>query len=236
MRNTPVAREFRLAALILAASALVGCAGEPPKITRIVAVPVFTHDIREDSYTEGLSVFLVASDEDGAEDLSTLYVIHDGAELFWSVDSKSWASSTSNGETWIGTNGFVMPDGGRFPNGTYRVVLQDAGGDTAEEKFTLSGRSTSPSPASYPSATQKNGEIHVKSVFAKPEIWLYAKDGRFLTRLSAGEGAPPLTLKAVAAAYPSLGEEFTYWVYATDTKNECGLLAGPYASGSLAGK
>jgi hypothetical protein len=230
------ARCSLFAALILAAAALLGCAGEAPKIARIVAVRVFTHDIRENSYTQGLSVFLVASDEDGMEDLSTLYVINDAAELFWSVDSKSWSSSAPNGETWIGTNGFVMPDGGRFPNGTYRVVLQDAGGDTAEEKFTLSGRNASPSPASYPSATQKNGEIRVKSVFAKPEIWLYAKDDRFLTRLAAGEGAPPLTLKAVAAAYPSLGEEFTYWVYATDTKNECGLLAGPYASGSLAGK
>jgi hypothetical protein len=224
-----------IAAIALLA-ALMGCSGEPPKIARVVATPVFTHDLRKDLYMEGLSVFLIASDEDGMEDLSTLYVIQDAAELFWSVDSKNWISSTANGETWIGTNGFVMPGGVRFPNGTYRVVLQDAGGDTAEEKFTLSGRNAAPPARSYPSATLKGGEIKVKSAFAKPEVWLYAKNGRFLIRLAAGDGAQPLTLKGIQTAYPNLGEELTFWVYAADAKDECGLLTGPYAPGSLAGK
>jgi hypothetical protein len=241
---------------------VAGCSGKPPEISRVFAQRMLIHDVVNSTYSEKLSVFVVGSDPDGMDDLADLYVINDVAELFWSVDNKSWMNSTAQGETWIGTNGIAMPGGKPFPEGTYRVVLEDRGGDTAEESFTLAAESVEPAKAAYPTVTVKDGEIKVSRGFLNPELWVYAKDGSFILRLAMSgspnsspstSGAPnaavlrpgaviaenapqPITLQAIAAANPALGQGFSYWAYGLDTRSGCGMLVGPYASGKVQGQ
>jgi hypothetical protein len=248
-------RSIVLAAL-LSSALLAGCSGKPPQISRVFRQLLLVHDLQANSYTERLSVFVVGSDPDGSDDLSTLYVINDDAEAFWTVDSKSWSSSTAEGETWIGTNGLAMPGGAPLPAGTYRVILQDAGGETAEDSFTLPDEGVDPSKVSYPVASVKAGIIRITGPVTGPEIWIYTKEDRFLMRLPmgqsiqpavpAGQGAAPagagarptgsggntLALKDIAAAYPTLTQGFIFWAYGQDPQR-FGLLSGPYSSGSL---
>jgi hypothetical protein len=180
--------------LLLAAAALfMGCESEPPEITRTMGRLIMVHDLASSSFSEKLSVFVVGSDPDGNDDLSSLYVINDDAQLFWSVDSKSWTTATADGESWIGTNGLSMPETALFPAGEYRVVLQDAGGNTAESIFTLQGTEVNPSKIAYPSFSVKSGVIRFSGKYSDQELWVYSKDDKFIMRLSAGgasSGAP----------------------------------------------
>ena len=119
---------LRTAAAVVAMLALLaGCSNKPPVISRVYAHVVYTHDSATGSTSEGLSVFLVASDPDGIENLRSFYVINDDAELFWKVDSTTWVSSTAEEESWIGSNNLFMPDSLPVPPGNYRVLLQNAG-------------------------------------------------------------------------------------------------------------
>lgn len=223
---------------ILAAALALGaaCSGKPPEILRTNTTRLLVKDLRTGQVSEKLSVFMVGADGDGPEDLDMMYVINDDAELFWSVDSKTWASSSAEGENWIGTNGISMPSGTALPMGTYRVILQDAGGDTAETSFTLEGGSMDASRVSFPSVTLREEAVRVTGSYRNPEIWVYTADERFLARLAAESGAAPITLAGLDKAYPEMGKTFMFWAYVRDDAKGIGLLCGPYPSAGLQGK
>jgi hypothetical protein len=213
---------------LLLCALLTACSGKPPVISRVMARPILVHDISRDTFSERLSVFLVASDPDGQEDLSDFAVINDDAQLFWSVDNKTWLTAAAEGESWIGTNGLTMPDGAPFPEGTYRVLLSDVGGDTAEESFTLSAGRPAAANAAYPGVSIKEGTIRVSTALSNPEVWVYSRDARLVTRYPAN--GPPLDVEAIASANPVLGKSFSFWVFASDPKGAWGVASGPYAS------
>jgi hypothetical protein len=250
----------RKPALICGAAALAillssGCSGKAPEISRIYSGPILVHDLGNNRYLTKLVVYAVASDPDGMDDLDALYVIDDDAELYWSIESKSWTSATAEGETWIGTDGVSMPGGVGFPAGTYRVLLEDQGGYTAEDSFTLSEDTSDPAKATYPTVTVTDDAVKVSGGPPNAEIWVYSKDGKLAMRLSAsgtpisgppgpasGNAAPPggaagqtpgqpLTLAAIAAGNAALGAGFTFWVYAYNERGGYGLLVGPFTSG-----
>ncbi len=214
-------------ACVAVAALLGGCSGSPPEIQRVFAEPILIPDTHAGTDMEKLSVFLVASDPDGMEDLTNLYVIQDKAELYWTLDSKSWVTATAEGESWIGSNNLSLPGGAPLPGGDYRVILEDAGGNTVEQTFTLPEEVGSPSKASYPTASVKDDVIRVSSSFPGQEVWVFGRDGRFLLRFSADPSALPLTIKGIATNYPNLAQGFTYWAYAYDAKDGLGLMSGP---------
>jgi hypothetical protein len=244
MLSRPIAAVMLAAALLACAA----CSGKPPQISRVFARPILVHDIDAGTYSTRMSVFVMGSDADGADDIATLFVVNDDAELFWSVDSKSWISQTADGETWIGTNGVVMAGGGPFPAGTYRVILEDQGGETAEDTFALGEQTADPSKGSYPQVAVKDGTVRVTGTLPNPELWVYSKDGRLTVRLSAAgqvAGAAagvqtatgtPITLDAIAASNAALGPGFTFWAYANNERGGFGLLVGPYSSAGLQGR
>jgi len=219
-----------LASIALAAAVLLGCAGKPPVISRVLARALYIEDLSTGSFSEALSVFLVVSDPDGIEDLSAFYVINDDAELFWKVESSAWIRSMAEGETWIGSSSLSMPGSDSLPTGNYRVNLQDMAGGTAEETVTLPERSVSAAQAAYPAASIKDGAITVTGPYENTEIWVYGKDGRYVASYPAGKKAALLDVKYISAASPALAQGFTFRVYAYVEKGGFGVLAGPYAS------
>jgi hypothetical protein len=233
-----VKERVRSAAALLAAAValalLAGCSNKPPSISRVYARVIYQHDTATGAYSEGLSVFLVATDPDGLENLRSFYVINDDAELFWEVGSTSWISSTAEGETWIGSNNLVMPGSQAVPAGSYRVLLQNAGGDTTEQTFTLAARGVSASDAAYPSATVKGGLITVGGLYASVDIWTYGKDGKYVASFPAERKGPALSVQRMAAASPALALGFSFRVFASNAKGGYGALAGPYSAGAMA--
>jgi hypothetical protein len=229
--STPAGAACMLAAAIL----LGGCAGKPPAIARVNATITCTLEVPSGRAAESLGVFLVASDPDGLEDLAAFYVIHDEAELYWKVEKSQWTSATAEGEAWIGTNTLALPPGLPAPGGDYRVVLQDAAGETVEQTFTLPGPGERPTAATvaWPRVEVKDGTITVSGPWKNPEVRVYGSDGRFRAAFAAGGKAGGVEVKRVAAALPDLGEEFTFRVWAVDEPSSVGVLVGPYSSRAL---
>jgi len=202
-------RTARIGTLLCVAALALGCSSSPPEISRVFHQIILVHDLQAGTYSSRLSVFVVGNDPDGNDTLSDLYVINDDAELYWTVSKKDWSTANAEGESWLGTNDLRMPQGAAFPTGTYRVVLEGEGGDTAEQSFDISDAGPDPSKVTYPSVNIRDGEIHVSSSGPTPELWVFTNDGRFIARFSSdgtngatsasGSGATPV---GPAAAVP----------------------------------
>ncbi len=235
MRKILLAAAAVLRGIFVVAVLLVvaGCAGKPPSISRVFARAIYVHDTADGTNSETLGVFLVATDPDGVENLSAFYVINDDAELFWKVESGAWASSTAEGENWIGSTSLTMPGGVRLPSGRYRVVLQDVSGDTVEDAVTIPARSVGAAEAAYPASSVAGGIIKVSGPYAAFEVWTYSTDGKFVAAFPAGGKSSPLEIKNVLSSSPALTVGFSYRVFAWDEKAGYGVLSGPFASGSL---
>jgi hypothetical protein len=235
MRGHP-GRAIRAVLLLTVAACLalaVGCSGEPPVISRVFSRITCVRDPQSGRISETLSVFLVASDPDGIEDLSAFYVIGDDAELFWKVGSGSWVKSMAEGETWIGSNSLALPASLPLPGGEYRVMLQDAAGETVEQTFSVPSDRPSPAEQAYPRAELKGGAIVVTGSRKDTEVRVYGSDGGYRMSFPAGKPTEPLELSRIAAAVPGLGEDFTFRVAAFDEKSGCGVESGPYPSRTL---
>jgi hypothetical protein len=220
-------------ALLALLTLLAGCAGKPPAVSRVAAQLTLTRDPETRRITETLGVFLAATDPDGQEDLEAFYVIHDGAELFWKVESGQWVTGSAEGEQWVGTNALTVPDGLPFPGGEYRVVLQDAAGETAEQAFTLPEDRLAAEEMTYPRAEVKSGTIVVSGPYESPEVRVLGPDGRHRMSFAAARGAGPIEISRIAAAIPGLGEEFRFTAWARDAKTGIAVQSGPYGSRGL---
>ena len=216
---------------VLAAALLAGCSSKPPEISRVYSRIVYQRG--DGAATATLSVFMVASDPDGIENLSAFYVINDDAELFWKVDSASWIKATAEGETWIGTNTLAMPDGSPVPGGSYRAVLESDAGDTAEMSFDVPSPTNPPARAVYPTVTVAGGAVRVSGPFSSYEVWTYGLDGSFVASFPIADPSKPLDLPHMISTSPALAQGFTLRAYAYDEKGGYGVLSDPVKSGAL---
>jgi hypothetical protein len=213
------------AAVLAAACVLAGCTGEPPVISRVFAQPVFVRDVERNVTWARLGVFLVATDPDGQDDLSAFYVINDAAELYWKVESGAWVAATAEGESWIGSNTLAMPGADPPPAGDYRVVLQDQGGETVEDTFTIAPVEQ-PEETSWPSASLEDDTITVTNRQQATQAWFYSRDGKLVLTLPVP--ADTGRLSGVRASVPGFASGSTFWIYGYDRAKLRGLLIGPY--------
>ena len=218
---TALAAAFAAAGL----AGLAGCTGEPPVISRVFAQPVFVRDVERGATWARLGVFLVASDPDGQDDLSAFYVINDEAELFWKVESSAWVAVTAEGESWVGSNTLAMPGAEAPPAGDYRVVLQDQGGETVEDTFTIPPLGM-PEESAWPSATLEDDTITVANPQETVQAWFYSRDGKLTLTLPVP--AETGRLSGVRASVPGFASGSTFWIYGYDRSKARGMLIGPY--------
>jgi len=204
---------------------LAGCTGEPPVISRVFAQPVFVRDIERNVTWARLGVFLVASDPDGQDDLSAFYVINDAAELYWKVEANAWVAVSAEGESWVGTNTLAMPGADPPPAGDYRVVLQDQGGDTVEDTFTIPPLEP-PEETAWPSASLEDDTITVTNAREVAQVWCYSPEGKLTLTLPVP--AETGRLAGVSASAPGFVSGSTFWIYGYDRAQLRGLLIGPY--------
>ena len=126
-----------------------------------------------------------------------------------------------------------MPGSQTVPAGSYRVLLQNAGGDTAEESFTLSSRQVQAADAAYPSATVTGGTIRAGGPYDTVDVWAYGKDGRYVGSFPVSRKGPPLEAQSMAVTFPSLAQGFSFRVFANNSRGGYGVVSGPYTVGAL---
>lgn len=117
--------------------ALFACEGAPPEINDIFYQITLSKNLTQNRSEEILSLFLTIHDEDGEDDIESIYLLNDQQELFWKLDSSNWEKTDRKGSRWIGSSSIQMADGSPFPRGKYRVLVSDQGGSRGEKELQL---------------------------------------------------------------------------------------------------
>ena len=130
---------------------------------------------------ERYSFFILSEDDDGAENLSELYLYHDREGLRWLITSEDWIEYEEAGKIWIGTRSIAMPDGFSLPRGQYRAVLVNKGGESTERSFTYDAPEISPYP--FPGLTIEGGNYTIDSQYPVHYFLCYDQQGRAVQTL-----------------------------------------------------
>ncbi|MDR2343865.1 MAG: hypothetical protein LBD86_04965 [Spirochaetaceae bacterium] len=134
--------------------------------------------IEEDSGPfPSLSFFVLASDDDGYEDLAELRLYNDYNGLLWAFTPETWMRYDEAGNTWIGSRVIAMSGGEVFPGGQYRAVLIDKGGERAERTFGFDVPSVPRHP--FPKLTIDDGGYKIDSEYPEHYFLCYSQEGNY---------------------------------------------------------
>lgn len=176
---------------------------------------------------ETLTLFAQVWDADGLEDLDTLLVIHDQAQLFWRLSFEDWVVDQSDPDSpWIGSTALAMPENEPLPAGIYRVVVQDIAGQTAEVRFqvTESTGTAARRLAMEINATIVDNSLIITGPFTQYELWVYQNIG---ARIAVTPFTDRVDLQTVLPASTNDSELLLY-VFAGPPDDPTGYLSGPY--------
>ena len=210
-------------ALAAACALLAACETSPPELYEFRWLLQDFDDRELGRRYESLSLFVRAGDPDGADDLDELYLIFDGAELFWRLTPDTWTRSEHDGATWVGSTSISMPGEEPFPAGEYRLLLLDLGGQRDENRFVIPARRR-PTPAP---AVRAEGSIFEVSGAAAGyaagwELWVTRRN-RVAATLDATE-AVDLEQQAELRS----GDRYRVYVFGQGEGADKGFLSGPY--------
>ena len=166
---------FRIRLIILAVLPflLISCSGAVQEIGQVVWQVNFLRSPLESSEHQELSVFMLIEDEDGIEDIESIYLIHDESELFWKLSKDNWNQKVLGGKNWIGSNSIRMSDSSNLPAGNYRLVVIDRAGERDTREFHLSGKMLElKNSESFPELLI-GPDIVIKSKFPDNTLWIY---------------------------------------------------------------
>ena len=118
---------------------LGSCSESAPKISQTFWQVNLMHDQTTGKNSQALTLFVMASDDDGVDDMDKMYVINDENQLYWEISGKDLRlEKYGESEVWIGSNFITMTDpSDPIPSGTYRVMLLDSSGERAESSVVI---------------------------------------------------------------------------------------------------
>lgn len=199
---------------------LHSCAGEPPEIIQTLGQRNFVKDPITGNITEYFSLLIQANDSDGLEDLVEIYLIQDEEEIFFRIDSENWIKKEKDGEFWLGSNGFTMPDRRSIPSGLYRVLLLDKSGERDEKEIYLFPAETK--GIKFPSVRISEETISISDSQEALLLLVYDSVNNFLG--SQDLGTNPLPLSSLPGG---LGKASYLYLYRYKDKENYGILSGP---------
>jgi len=186
----------------------------------------FVQDLEQNRGSYALSLFLRASDPDGFEDLEDIHLINDKEELFWRLDADTWLKNGSGEDTWIGSNSLRMPDGGVFPGGEYRVLLQDVGGEAVEQSLLLPALAGRPRPK-LPQVSIMENDISVSGPAPLYVLWVRRGEGKSPLALALAQKR--IGIEDIVRQDASLRSGFEFSLYGEPSPGtEAGVIVGPF--------
>lgn len=213
--------------LFLTASLLfISCSGKPPVLGEVWWHLNVEKTPGEEQTVQSLSLFVHATDDDGDKDLEDLYLINDGERLYWEIPSEQWVRYTEQSTDWIGFNGLRAPGDGRFPDGNYRVLLIDAGGERDEKNLFVKNSIPRDKDIPIPDFAFDSAYLTLTGEYPIYQVWFYNDKGELVDksrnitpgRYQWNELVRNITRRSV---------EFT--VYGEPQSGAWGLISGPYS-------
>lgn len=218
-------KSIRSLILIVLILFLLSCSGNPPEVNETWWQVNLLVDKFDGPPRESLSLFISAFDDDGEGDIDQLYLINDENLTFWSIPSDLWVTYSDAGINWIGCNNLFAPGEGHFPEGHYRVLLIDLGGERAESSFYLRNSIPQLEDVTLPQIRYDLEQITVLSEFPKFELWFYDEEGNLLEKSdSLLEGS--YEWNQIVRNIVDRATSFS--LYSEPENSSWGMISGPY--------
>ena len=214
MRNSILNKIIFLLCLILI---LGSCSESAPKISQTFWQINLMHDQNTGKNSQALTIFVMASDDDGVDDMDKMYVINDEHQLYWEISGKDLRlEKYGENEIWMGSNFITMPSPDEaLPSGTYRIMLLDSSGERAKTSVIISNN-IKIAPDKWPTLTKIGDGVRVEG---KAEyVWGIQSDGTF-----GGE------FQVMPGIVSTGGKRFfSYYIYSYLPDKGYGLINGPF--------
>jgi hypothetical protein len=204
-----------------------GCSEEPPRIIQIFHQINVVKDLQQQDTYPQLSLFVHTEDDDGTDDIESIYFIEDENELFWRLDDQNWESFEEQGEFWVGTNRIVMNDYSPLPWGDYRLLIIDAAGERDEREIYLAKPEYMPEEIEFPEVTVENGKVTVSGGEQQRTYWIVREDGRLIKTVKTTEPTISITT-LTGSSEEEAREPFAFYMYIYDSALGIGKIIGPF--------
>ncbi|MCL2720189.1 MAG: hypothetical protein FWD47_02485 [Treponema sp.] len=187
---------------------IVSCKMSEPKITYgFLQLVQYQGDAGLQEY---FSFFILPEDDDGIENLDELFLYHDREQLRWNIKSDEWLRYVYDGKEWIGTRSLALPQGS-LPQGVYRAVLVNKGGESSQRNFTFDGVVRYP----FPELRISGGSYTVISQWPVNRFVCYDSSGNYIYTITLDS----LTGNVSQLRLPS--NTLTVALWAEDEDNYC---------------
>ena len=166
------------------------CSNNPPEILQsywqitLVELSGSTDDSLK--YQEELSVFTLSRDEDGEDEIESIYIIEDEEEIFWELTADNWEEIELQGEKWLGASSLLMPWGEEFPRDDYRVLVIDKSGQRGDTVIGVSVKNLS-APPDFPRLIQDDELWMIESPHKRHTLRVYSQDGNIKKEIKIQE-------------------------------------------------
>ena len=211
----PILNKFIL--LLCLILVLGSCSESAPKISQTFWQINLMHDQKTGKNSQALTIFVMASDDDGVDDMEKMYVINDEHQLYWEISGKDLRiEKYGENEVWMGSNFITMPaPEDKIPSGTYRIMLLDSSGERAKTSIVISNNIKG-APDKWPSLAKVGGGVKVDG--KADYVWGIQADGTF-----GGE------FQVKPGIVSTGGKLFSwYYLYSFLPDQGYGLINGPF--------
>ena len=214
MRNFILSKLLILLCLVLL---LGSCSESAPKISQTFWQVNLMHDQNTGKNSQALTIFVMASDDDGVDDMDKMFVINDEHQLYWEISGNNLRlEKYGENEVWMGSNFITMPTPEEnLPSGTYRILLLDSSGERAKTSVVINNN-IKEIPEKWPVLTKMSGGVIVDG--KADYIWGLQGDGLF-----GGE------FQVAPGLVSTGGKRFSsYYLYSYLPDKGYGLITGPF--------
>lgn len=184
---------------------------------------VHTDDRESGEKREEISLYLMAEDPDGNDDLKSISVSSNEGDYLWSFNRDTWHTRPSGNALWVGQNR-ILPAGERFPDGNYTVSLSDGGGRTVSTEIYLSPNRIKTQDIRFPEVSLSGGTLLLRGDYPQYMIWLYDGTGQLLHSRYLRNGS--YSVGELMEGRPE--QPVSCWIFVFIEEKYTGLKTGPY--------
>ncbi|MDR0556792.1 MAG: hypothetical protein LBG43_02830 [Treponema sp.] len=160
---------------------LAACNRTEPEISYAVMRLVYVQE--NGVVKERFSFFILATDEDGIENLDDLYLYHDREGLRWHLSERDWIALQQEGDTWLGSRSIAMIDEEPLPRGLYRAVLANKAGEESARNIAFDPPLQPRFP--FPSLVIADGNYAIDSKYPANYFLCYDEQGNYVQTVQA---------------------------------------------------
>ncbi|MDR2446690.1 MAG: hypothetical protein LBD58_05310 [Treponema sp.] len=160
---------------------LAACSRTEPEISYAVMRLAYVQE--NGVVKERFSFFVLATDEDGMENLDDLYLYHDREGLRWHLSERDWIALQQDGKMWLGSGSIAMIDEEPLPRGLYRAVLVNKAGEEAARNISFDPPVEPRFP--FPSLSVADGNYVIDSKYPVNYLLGYNEEGNYIQTIRA---------------------------------------------------